>query len=170
MTGGAFAEQAQPVACADAPLAHADPTRAFALGDDARSVFPGVTRVEARDVVTQLAGVDDELRDLLVAVTLPVLVTGGAGPHLIDLEGRLVLPLADHPLLGGTRVAIGPLGSGRDQIGLVEGLTPAGRLWRWRARAAVAEDARVAALDRLHAVADRSELERWCRGYGSIGG
>ena len=82
--------------------------------------------------------------------SVPVLLSDGAGPHLIDHAGRLVLALADHPLLSGARVAMGPC-DGEEQIGIVVPEAAAPGIWRWLGRA------RVAAADRLQTLEDRPD-------------
>jgi hypothetical protein len=122
--------------------------------------FAGVTRVEGFTAAAALAGEPDPGR-ALVQVTLPVVLSDGAGPHLVDADGRLVLALGPHPHVAGTSVAMGEAAPGH-AVGLVE---PAGDggLWRWIARARVAPEGRVAALDALDVAPDREAAARWER-------
>jgi hypothetical protein len=124
---------------------------------DGRDRHPGLTRSEAERAIPALAehGLWD---DWLIAVELPVLLSDGAGPHLLAADGALVLALADHPRLPG-RIAMSAPGAEGHLVGLVAPVTPP--LWVWRARAGVPEPDRVDALDALDAVADAAALERW---------
>jgi hypothetical protein len=144
----------------DAVLGRSDDTRRWAIVDAAgERRFPGVTRPEARRALGGLPRAS--WGAYLVAVALPVLLTDGAGPHLLDAEGNLVLALADHPHLPGCKLALGPL-RGAEQAGVVE---PAGAeaLWRWATRAVIDPAHRAAALGALEAVIDRAQLEGWVR-------
>jgi hypothetical protein len=156
------------VAAAGAPAGAADPSRRSGLRLPDGSVrFAGLGSEEAEEVRGALARGGPDLWDrALVEVTLPVVLSDGAGPHLIDGAGRLVLALADHPHMHGTRVAMAPAGRGFE-VGLVR--RAAGpRLWEWAGRTRVAADRQVAALDALDAVADGAALRAWERdGWGS---
>ena len=149
------------VACEGAALGSSDPTRRWALRfPDGGDRFAGVTRIEGFDVAEALAGEADPDR-ALVQVTLPVVLSDGAGPHLLDADGRLVLAHGAHPRIAGASVAMGEAAP-EHAIGLVERAGD-GPLWRWVARARVAPAERVAALDALDATADRAAAERWER-------
>jgi len=149
------------VACEGAALASSDPTRRWALRfPGGRDRFAGVTRIEGFAVAEALAGEADPDR-ILVQVTLPVVLSDGAGPHLLDTDGRLVLALGAHPHIAGASVAMGEAAPAH-AIGLVERAGD-GPLWRWVARARVAPADRVTALDALDAAADRAAAERWER-------
>jgi hypothetical protein len=149
------------VASDGAPLGSSDPTRRWALRfPDGTVRFPGVTRVEGFAAAGALAAAADPDR-ALVQVTLPVVLSDGAGPHLVDADGRLVLALGPHPRIGGAAVAMGEAAP-HHAIGLVEPLAQA-PLWRWIVRAWVAPADRVAALDALDAAADRAAAEAWER-------
>ena len=92
----------------DAPLGGGDPTRRHAVRADGRALMPGLTRPEAEDAREWLAVVPAPDRPLALAeVALPVLLTDGAGPHLLGADGALVLVLGPHPWLQGARVAMG---------------------------------------------------------------
>lgn len=150
------------VECRGAALGGSDATRRWGLRfPDGRTRFAGVTRPEglaAAPVLAELAGVDAERA--LVQVALPVLLSEGAGPHLVDASGRLVLVLGPHPSVAEARVAMGEP-SPDHAVGLVEPVE--GGVWRWLARAAVEPSGRVAALDALDAVADRASAIAWER-------
>ena len=151
------------VASDGAALGSSDPTRRWALRFADGSVrFAGVTRIEGFAVAPALAGAPDPAR-ALVQVTLPVVLSDGAGPHLVDADGRLVLALGPHPHVADASVAMGEAAPDH-AVGLVE---PAGDggLWRWVARARVAPDGRVAALDALDAAPDREAAARWERDH-----
>jgi hypothetical protein len=142
----------------DSALAGGDPGRRMAIRyPDGRDRHPGLTRSEAERAIPALAqhGVWD---GSLIAIELPVLLSEGAGPHLVAADGALVLALADHPRLPG-RIAMSAPGARGHLVGLVELLTPP--IWVWRARAVVSEPDRVEALDTLDAAADAGALERW---------
>ena len=114
-----------PIAIREAPAAPAgsgDPTRRWALAfPDGATRFPGIARTEGQAVLAALEGVAPADWDRhLVEVTLPVLLSEGAGPHLLDAGGRLTLALGAHPALEGERVAMGeaaPRPAGRARSG-----------------------------------------------------
>jgi hypothetical protein len=142
----------------DAALAGGDPGRRMAIRyPDGRDRHPGLTRPEAERAIPVLAE-QAAWDDLLIAIELPVLLSEGAGPHLVAADGALVLALADHPGLPG-RIAMSASGVEGHLVGLV--LLVTHPLWVWRARALVSEVDRVGALDALDAVADTGALERW---------
>jgi hypothetical protein len=162
----AGATQAVPelVASEGAALGSSDPTRRWALRfPDGAVRFAGVTRTEGFAAARALAGEPDPGR-ALVRVALPVVLSDGAGPHLVDAEGRLVLALGPHPHVAGASVAMGEAAPGH-AVGLVE---PAGDggLWRWVARASVPPERRVAALDAIDGAGDRAAAARWEREHG----
>jgi len=99
-------------------------------------------------------------------VTLPAVLSDGAGPHLLDADGRLILAVAEHPRIDGARVAMGPA-EPRHPIGLVR---PAPRWagWRWLARADVAPERRLEALDALDALGAPAEAEAWAARFGEV--
>ena len=143
----------------DAPLGGGDPTRRYALGTGGTTVMPGLTRPEAEAAAEWLADVPAaDLPLVLAEVALPVLLSDGAGPHLLGADGALVLVLAAHPRLEGMHVAMGAPSPGH-AVGAVRRLRGGG--WVWMARAEVADDLRVAALDALDAVADAAALMAW---------
>jgi len=149
-----------------APLGAADATRRHALLlPDGRVRFPGVTAPEGTRTAAVLAGLGPEGWDrALLEVALPVLLSGGAGPHLVDAEGRLVLAVAEHPRLAGARIAMGPSaglpgGGGGEVVGLVRRAGPG--VWTWSVRALVPPDGRNAALDDLDAARDEADLGAW---------
>jgi hypothetical protein len=143
----------------DAPMAAGDPTRVHAVRSDDRVLLPGLTRPEAEAACEWLRHVPPGDRPLALAeVTLPVVLTDGAGPHLLDADGGLVLALAPHPSLAGARVAMGAP-SPRHAVGLVRPLPGGG--WLWMARVEVDEADRVPALDALDAVTDAHGAEAW---------
>jgi hypothetical protein len=152
-----------PIAIREAPAAPAgsgDPTRRWALAfPDGALRFPGIARTEGQAVLAALEAVDPGDWDRhLVEVALPVLLSEGAGPHLLDAGGRLTLALAPHPSLAGERIAMGEAAPAH-RIGLVRRVE--GRLWRWTADAEVDPARRVEELGRLDAVADEAAARRW---------
>lgn len=133
----------------EAPAGRSDPTRRWALafpGGDVR--FPGVARPEGARALGGLAGLEpSELERALLEVVLPVVVSEGAGPYLLDAEGRLTLALGPHPRVADAAVAMSqPLP--RYRLGLVRRRGEGG-VWTWLAVADVPEELRVAALDDL---------------------
>jgi hypothetical protein len=147
------------VASEGAALGAPDPTRRWALRfPDGRVRFAGVTRVEGFAAAEALAGEPDPDR-ALVQVSLPVVLSDGAGPHLVDAAGRLVLALGPHPRIAGAAVAMGEAAPAH-AVGLVERAGD-GPLWRWVARSDVEPGERVAALDAIDAAPDREAARRW---------
>jgi hypothetical protein len=145
----------------DAPAGAVDATRRWALAfPDGRLRFPGIARTEAAAVLDALARLDpDGWDDALVAITLPVVLSDGAGPHLLDAAGRITLALGVHPAIAGARVAMGEARP-RHRVGLVAPVGE-GPLWRWLAAREVDADGRVAALDALDAAPDLAAASRW---------
>jgi hypothetical protein len=143
-----------------APAGSGDPTRRWALAfPDGGVRFPGIARTEGQAVLAALEAIDPGDWDRhLVEVSLPVLVSEGAGPHLLDAGGRLTLVLAPHPSLADERIAMGEAAPAH-RIGLVRRVE--GRLWRWSADAEIDPARRVLELDRLDAVADEAGARRW---------
>jgi hypothetical protein len=148
------------VAAPAAPAGAPDPTRRWALrmpGGEER--FPGVTPPEGRAAAPVLEGMDPDGREsALVVVTLPVVLSDGAGPYLLDGDGRITLVLAPHPRIAGASVAMGEAAPGH-RIGAVRPV--AGPVWEWVARAEVAPAERVAALDALDAAGDAEAAAVW---------
>jgi hypothetical protein len=143
-----------------APAGSADPTRRWALAfPDGVERFPGIARTEAHAVLPEVERVNPvEWDRLLVEVSLPVLLSEGAGPYLLDADGRVVLALAPHPELAGALIAMGEPAPAH-RIGLVRWI--AGRLWRWQVDAEVDPARRVEELGRLESVADAEAARRW---------
>ena len=145
------------ISAPDAPLGDGDPTRRWAITDrNGAARFPGVTPGEARSILGVGA---PHWEGALARISLPVLLSDGAGPHLLDADGHLVLALADHAAAPGGRIALGPVGA-REQLGVVAPLD--GRvLWRWEARAEIDGARRVEALDALEVARTAGELDAW---------
>jgi hypothetical protein len=143
-----------------APAGSGDPTRRWALDfPDGALRFPGIARTEAQAVIPPLESLDPADWDrALVEVSLPVLLSEGAGPYLLDAAGRVILALGPHPALDGERVAMGEPAPGH-RIGLVRRVD--GRLWRWTVDAEVAPADRIGALDRLDAAGDAEAARAW---------
>lgn len=143
----------------DAPMAAGDPTRVHAVRADGRVLMPGLTRPEAQGACAWLRDVPVPDRWLALAeVALPVVLTDGAGPHLLDADGGLVLVLAPHPSIAAAHVAMGAP-SPLHAVGAVRRVGEGG--WMWMARAQVDDAGRVAALDALDAVTDPEGLAGW---------
>lgn len=149
-----------------APLARAgagDPTRRWALRHDGHpDAFPGLTPPEAEDAARALAETDAARWDVhLVEVSLPVVLSDGAGPHAIDAAGRLTLVLGIHPGVPGAHIAMGEPAP-THALGLVRPV--AGRLWEWIVHREVVPGAQVEALDELATLGDLAGARRWERG------
>jgi hypothetical protein len=155
------------VPVAGAPVGRADATRRWCLADrDGAPRFAGVTRPEGEAAARWLADVPgEEWNGLLVPVALPVVLSGGAGPYLLDASGRLVLVVAEHPAIPGVRVAMGPA-EPHHPIGLVSPRAEGG--WRWLARAEVTPAGRLAALDELDGLGDEDGARRWAARWGGL--
>jgi hypothetical protein len=145
-----------PVTVPSAPLASGDPTRRYGVEHGGTVMFAGLTRPEADAVAGWLGDVDVPQR-ALVPVQIGVVLSDGAGPHLLDAAGQLVLVLGPHSHLAEASVAMGapnPLHA----VGVV---ADRGTHWVWGARREVPEADRVAALDALDACADVDALLAW---------
>ena len=92
-----------------APLGATDATRRWAIArSDGRVRFPGVTRSEGEAAIELLRELDRvDWDDALIEVVLPVVLSDGAGPHLLAADGSLVLVLGEHPSIVGAHVAMG---------------------------------------------------------------
>ena len=144
----------------EAPAGRADPTRRWALSfPDGVARFAGVTRPEAERSAPALGALaPGEVARALVEVELPVLMAEGAGPYLLDGDGRLTLAIAEHPRIAGAAVAMGEPRAGH-RLGLVRAAGDG--VWRWLGVAEVAPASRVAALDELDALADEASVRDW---------
>lgn len=152
-----------------APSGRGDVTRRWALRwPDGAVRFAGVTRTEGAAAARGIARIGPPAGRALVQVALPALLSEGAGPHLLDAEGRLVIALGPHPHLAGRRVAMSEPRP-RHRIGLIE-QAGAGLVWRWRLVADVSAERRVAALDALDACADEPAARAWQARWGQPGG
>jgi hypothetical protein len=146
-------------AAPDAVLGHSDDTRRWAVRDGQGAArFPGLTRLEARAALEGLP--TGAWQACLVAVALPVLLSDGAGPHLLDADGNLVLALADHPHLEALKLALGPTGA-KEQVGLVA--SEADGVWRWKVRSVIDPSHRVGALETLERLQDSTGFDGWLR-------
>lgn len=151
-----------------APLGRGDATRRWALRfPDGVERFAGLTRPEARGLASALeADERDGWSAALAEVGLPALLTDGAGPHLLDDAGTLVIVLGAHPSLDGALVAMGEP-EPEHRIGLVA--RREGGVWAWLCDARVAPDRRVDALDALAALDDLDGGAAWARTFGGPG-
>lgn len=149
------------IAAPDAPAGAADPTRRHALlFPDGRARFAGIAPDEADEVIPAMQGHPPADWDrLLVEVALPVVLSDGAGPYLLDDDGRVTLAIAAHPHVAEARVAMGAPSPGH-RVGAVRRADGA-RLWEWIADAVVSPARRVEALDGIDRAADAGDLERW---------
>ncbi|MGI9540217.1 MAG: hypothetical protein ACR2N6_08715 [Miltoncostaeaceae bacterium] len=151
---------AEPVKVPDAPLGRADATRRWGLRmGDGSVAFAGLARPEAQSLVDVLRAESTQEPDgLAVVVELPVVLSDGAGPHLLCADGSLALALGAHPHMPELLVAMGEPRP-EHRIGLVGPL--ASEVWRWHIAALVDPADRVAALDRLTEAADDTGLDAW---------
>jgi hypothetical protein len=143
-----------------ATLGRTDATRRWAMRfPDGELRFAGTTRVEADHAgatLEALAGPD--LARALVRVELGVVLSDGAGPYLVDVDGALVLVVGSHGASSDVSVAISEAAPDHD-IGLVAPLGSG--VWIWRAVAAVAPGQRVMALDQLADCGDLLAAQGW---------
>lgn len=154
------------VAAPRAPIASGDVSRRWALAaSDGVPRFAGVTRPEGQAAAAVIAGIDPARWDrLLVRVTLAVVLSDGAGPYLLDAQGRLALVLGPHRGILSAHVTMGdamPL----QAIGLTRRLDD-GPVWEWIARADVAPSDAVGALDALDELIDSRGAREWERRRG----
>ncbi len=147
----------------DAPAGASDVTRRWAiLCPDGRQRWPGLTRGEAADhLAGHAAFAGRDIDRVLAPAQLPAVLSDGAGPHLVDARGEIVIAIADHPLLPG---AVGMGGPGPEYtVGLLLGRSDLP--WRWRVRARLGDD-RIAALTELDQAASDVELDAWRDQWG----
>lgn len=176
MQAGIVADMARPptstppavvrVAAPGAPAGARDATRRWVLAfPDGRRRFAGVNPVEGDRAATVLNGLVEVLWDrALVEIALPVVLSDGAGPYLLDADGRITLALGAHPARPDDRVAMGEAAPDH-RIGLVQ---PAGGgVWRWVVDAVVAPADRALALGDLDAASTDADVDRWGRTYGT---
>lgn len=151
------------VASVGARLGSAAATRRWALRfADGGERFAGVTRLEGSAAAAALGAMGPERSErALVEIALPVVLSEGAGPYLVDAAGRLVLALAPHPRIAGASVAMGEAAP-EHAVGLVERQGD-GPVWWWIARGDVSPTGRVGALDALDEAGDRDGALRWER-------
>jgi hypothetical protein len=158
-----------------------DPTRnkGLRLGPGARVLFPGLTSDEAERLAGEIGHVvgggaggrgdaGGAADRLLVRIDVPAILSDGAGPHLLDAFGHLTIAIADHPRIGGTRVAMGEPHPGHT-IGLVAPLRPGEEtpfVWRWVGRRDVSPGDRVAGLDELDSLESVEATAAWERRAG----
>lgn len=145
-----------PVIAPSAPLASGDPTRRYGVEQGDAVLFPGLTRPEAESVAGWLGDVGVPQR-VLVPVEIGVVLSDGAGPHLLDAEGQLVLVLGAHSRVAGASVAMGA----PHPLHAIGAVADRGTHWVWCARREVPEADRVAALDALDACGDADALVAW---------
>ncbi len=143
-----------------APAGGGDPTRRWELAmPDGVGRFAGVTRTEGAAAAQALAALAPEAWETaLVEIVLPVVMSDGAGPYLLDRDGRITLVVGAHPGVSGAHVAIGAP-SPAHRVGIV------GRrgdvLWQWLARVEAAPGDHIRALDALDACPDLPSARRW---------
>lgn len=157
------------VAAPDAPLGRSDHTRRWALRfPDGTERFPGIIRPEGEEATGVLGAMAPGAWDAaLIRVRLEVLLTDGAGPHLVSADGTLVLVLGAHPAMPDLRVAMGQPDGASHHLGLTREL--AGGVWGWFADARVPGTARIPALDELAATVSVADVEGWARRFrGSV--
>ena len=145
-----------PVPAPNAPLASGDPTRRHGVDVGGTVMFPGLTRPEAEAAAQWLGDVPSP-RQALLPVEIGVVLSDGAGPHLLDADGALVLVLGRHSHVDGAYVAMGA----PSPLHAVGAVADRGSHWVWLARRDVPEPARVAALDALDGCVDAAALAAW---------
>jgi len=152
------------VASPAAPAGAVDPTRRWALAmPDGVERFPGVTRHEGAAAARALAGGEPSGWDVaLVEIGLPVVISDGAGPYLLDRDGRITLVLGPHRALSGAHVAMGAP-SPAHRLGIVG--RRGGGVWEWLAVVDAAPPERVPALDALDACPDLAAAREWASAW-----
>lgn len=149
-------------------MGSADVTRRWGVAAGGDVLFPGLTRPEADAAAAWLVPLTQaERRRSLVEIELPVVLSDGAGPYLLDASGTLVLALGAHPSIEGAFVSMGPA-EPRHALGLVTRCPYGG--FRWIARGWASDDGRAAALDALDTCADSAAAEGWERVHGGPDG
>ena len=147
-----------------APMSGGDPSRVHGVDDGTRVLLPGLTRPEAEAACVWLAALDaSDLPLALAEVVLPVVLTGGAGPYLLDADGALMLALAEHPALPDARVVMGAIPGG-SAVGAARPVSGFG--WAWLVRARVDDADRVRALDELDDARTATDLRQWADRWG----
>ncbi len=151
-----------------ASLGRTDATRRWALRfPDGQERFPGLTRPEARALASALAGAGRAAwSSALAEVALPAVPAEGAGPHLLDDAGALVIALGPHPGLSGPLIAMGEAQPDH-RVGLVARRGPG--VWGWLCDARVEPARRVEALDALVALDQLAHGDVWARAFGRSG-
>lgn len=152
------------VASPGAPAGSADPSRRWALAPpDGAPRFPGLTRPEGDAAIAALGVLDPGAWGVhLVQVTLAVVLSDGAGPYLLDVDGRITLVLGAHPTIPAAHLAMGEAAPDH-RLGLVRRVGD-GPAWEWLADARVPPPERIAALDALDACAAVEDARRWAGG------
>ncbi len=146
------------------PMSGGDRSRVHGVGDGTRVLLPGLTRPEAEAACEWLSALDEsDLALALAEVVLPVVLTGGAGPYLLDADGALMLALADHPAVPGARVVMGAVPGG-SAVGAARPVSGPG--WAWLVRACVDDTGRVRALDEMSDACTAAELRQWADRWG----
>ena len=145
----------------DAPAGASDVTRRWALAfPDGVRRFAGVAPHEGEAAWAVLSQMPPARWDrMLVEITLPVVLSDGAGPYLLDAEGRVTLALGAHPAVPETRVAMGEASPGH-RIGALRRIEGT-HVWEWLCDAVVAPADRVDALTSLDEAPDEGALARW---------
>ena len=147
-----------------APMSGGDPSRVHGVDDGTRVLLPGLTRPEAEAACGWLAALDaSDLPLALAEVVLPVVLTGGAGPYLLDADGALMLALAEHPAVPDARVVMGAIPGG-SAVGAARPVSGFG--WAWLVRARVDDADRVRALDELDDARTSADLRQWADRWG----
>ena len=147
-----------------APMSGGDPSRVHGVTDGTRVLLPGLTRPEAEAACEWLAALDEsDLPLALAEVVLPVVLTGGAGPYLLDANGALMLALAEHPAVPGARVVMGAVPGG-SAVGAARPVSGPG--WAWLVRARVDDADRVRALDEVDDACTAADLRQWADRWG----
>lgn len=145
----------------EAPAGASDITRRWALAfPDGVRRFAGVAPHEGEAAWAVLSQLPPARWDgLLVEITLPVVLSDGAGPYLLDAEGRVTLALGAHPAVADARVAMGEASPGH-RIGALRRVGET-HVWEWMCDAVVAPADRVEALTSLDEASDEGALARW---------
>ena len=147
------------LAVPDARLGASDVTRRWGMRRaDGRIGWPGITAVEGDRAARGCDRCASSAFDnALVCIELGVVLSDGAGPYLVDVDGTLVLVLAQHPALSACHLAMSQYDDGHFRVGVVRDCAMNG-WWRWEGFRDISADDQIVALDACHDLVTHQEL------------